>query len=168
MSIAESLLPEFDQEMATTRKHLERTPAQHADWKPHPKSMSLGALAVHLTEVLYWLKTTLTQTEFDINPPGGSTYTPLKFQSVPALLASFDESVKANRAALAATSDKDFMVPWSLKSGGQALFTMPRIAVVRTFVLNHLIHHRGQFSVYLRLKDVAVPQTYGPTADETQ
>ena len=167
MSIAQSLLPEFDQEMATTRKHLERTPAAHADWKPHPKSMSLGGLAVHLTEVLYWLQTTLTQTEFDMNPSGGSAYTSPKFQSVPTLLASFDESVKSARAAIAAASDKDFMVPWSLKSGGTTLFTMPRIAVVRTFVMNHLIHHRGQFSVYLRLKDVPVPQTYGPTADES-
>ena len=168
MSIAESLLPEFDQEMATTRKHLERTPAQHADWKPHPKSMSLGGLAVHLTEVLYWLQTTLKQTEFDMNPSGGPAYTSPKFQSVPALLASFDESVKNARPTLAAASDKDFMVPWSLKSGGTTHFTMPRIAVVRTFVMNHLIHHRGQFSVYLRLKDVPVPQTYGPTADEQQ
>jgi uncharacterized damage-inducible protein DinB len=167
MSIAESLLPEFDQEVATTRKHLERTPAAHADWKPHAKSMSLGGLAVHLAELLTWASMTLKHTEFDLNPPGGKSYTSPKFQSVPALLALFDENVKQARAAIAATSDKDFMVPWSLKSGGQTYFTMPRIAVVRSFVMNHLIHHRGQFSVYLRLKDVPVPQTYGPTADET-
>jgi uncharacterized damage-inducible protein DinB len=166
MSIADSLLAEFDQEMATTRKHLERTPAQHADWKPHPKSMSLGGLAIHIAELSSWVKSSMTQTELDLNPPGGPAYVSPKFQSVPALLALFDEQVKAGRAAIAAASDKDFMVPWSLKNGGTVYFTMPRIAVIRSFVMNHLIHHRGQFTVYLRLKDVPVPQTYGPTADE--
>ena len=166
MSIADSLLAEFDQEMATTRKHLERTPAQHADWKPHAKSMALGALAAHLAEVPSWIAAILTRTELDLNPPGGPAYASPKFESVPKLLAFFDEQVKAGRAAIAVTVDKDFMVPWSLKSGGAVYFTMPRIVVMRSFVMNHLIHHRGQFTVYLRLKDVPVPQTYGPTADE--
>ena len=168
MSIAQSLLPEFDQEMATTRKHLERTPAAQSDWKPHPKSMSLGGLAIHLAELPSWVKSTMTATELDLNPPGGSSYVSPKFQSVPALLALFDEHVKSGRAAIAAASDKDFQVPWSLKSGGAVFFTMPRIAVLRSFVLNHLIHHRGQYTVFLRLRDVPVPQSYGPTADEQQ
>ena len=167
MSIAESLLPEFDQEMTVTRKHLERTPAAHADWKPHAKSMTLGGLAVHIAEVPSWITSTLARTELDLNPPGGPAYVSPKFQSVPALLALFDDHVKRGRAAIVAASDKDFMVPWSLKSGGTVFFTMPRIAVIRSFVMNHMIHHRGQFTVYLRLKDVAVPSSYGPTADET-
>ncbi|MBK7352150.1 MAG: DinB family protein [Gemmatimonadetes bacterium] len=165
MSIAQSLLPEYDHEMATTRTHLERAPFADWAWKPHAKSMTLGALASHLVEVPSWVPPTLTRTELDLNPPGGPAYTSPTFASVAALLAAFDANAKQGRAALAATSDADFMVPWSLKSGGQVLMTMPRIAVMRSFVMNHLIHHRGQFTVYLRLRDVPLPQTYGPSAD---
>ncbi len=167
MSIAQSLLPEYDHEMATTRKHLERAPFADWAWKPHAKSMTLGGLASHLVEVPSWVAPTLTRTELDMNPPGGPAYASPTFGSVAALLAAFDANVQQGRAALAATSDADFMVPWSLKSGGQVLMTMPRIAVVRSFVMNHLIHHRGQFTVYLRLRDVPLPQTYGPSADES-
>ena len=165
MSIAQSLLPEYDQEMATTRKHLALTPFAHTDWKPHPKSMSLGALAFHLAEVPSWTAMTLRQTEIDMSPVGGPPYTPPNFANVEALLASFDACVKDGREALAAAKDADFMVPWSLKAAGETFFTLPRIAVLRSFVMNHMIHHRGQYTVYLRLKDVAVPQSYGPTAD---
>ncbi len=166
MSIAQSLLPEYDHEMATTRKHLERTPLAHKDWKPHPKSMTLGAVAVHLAEIPSWTKVTLQETELDMAPPGGSGYSPPEFASVDAMLAHFDQHVAEGRRILAATRDADFMVPWSLKATGQTLFTLPRLAVIRTWVLNHIIHHRGQFSVYLRLRDVPVPQSYGPSADE--
>jgi len=166
MSIAQSLLPEYDHEMATTRKVLARLPAEKYGWTPHPKSMTLGALASHLVEVPSWVTPTLTRTELDLNPPGGPAYAPPTFASVAELLAAFDANVKQGRAALAATSDADFMVPWSLKSDGQALMTLPRIAVMRSFVMNHLIHHRGQFTVYLRLRGVPLPQTYGPSADE--
>lgn len=165
MSIAQSLLPEYDHEMATTRAHLERAPYGDWAWKPHAKSMTLGGLASHLVEVPSWVPPTLTRTELDLNPPGGPAYTSPTFASVAELLAAFDANVKQGRAALAATSDADFMVPWSLKSGGQVLMTLPRIAVMRSFVMNHLIHHRGQFTVYLRLRDVPLPQTYGPSAD---
>ena len=165
--IADSLLPEFDHEMATTRAHLARTPFQHLDWKPHPKSMTLGRLAAHLAELPSWVAMTMQQTELDIDPPGGTKYVSPVFPSVDAMLASFDAHVKAGRAAIAAAADKDFMVPWSLKGGGKTFFTMPRIAVHRSFVMNHLIHHRGQFTVYLRLNGVSVPQSYGPTADES-
>ena len=165
MSIAQSLLPEYDHEMATTRAHLERAPYGDWAWQPHAKSMTLGALASHLVEVPSWVTPTLTRTELDLNPPGGPAYAPPTFASVAELLAAFDANVKQGRAALAATSDADFMVPWSLKSDGQALMTLPRIAVMRSFVMNHLIHHRGQFTVYLRLRDVPLPQTYGPSAD---
>lgn len=167
MSIAQSLLPEYDHEMATTRKHLERIPFHRWDWKPHEKSMTLGALASHLAEVPSWTAGTMQGTEWDLSPEDGPAYAPPTFPSVADLLASFDQQVKDGRAALAAAKDADFMVPWSLKAAGEALFTMPRIGVIRTWVLNHLIHHRGQFTVYLRLNGVPLPQTYGPSADES-
>ncbi len=166
MTIAEALLPEFDQEMASTRRLLERTPEAHAGWKPHPKSMGLGQLAIHVATLPGWITMTLQQTEFDVHPPGGSSYKNPEFQSTKALLALFDESVKGARAALAAASDRDFMVSWTLKNNGVAAFSLPRVAVVRSFAMNHLIHHRGQYDVYLRLRDVPLPQIYGPTADE--
>lgn len=166
MSIAESLLPEYDHEMAITRKHLERTPFAQLAWKPHPKSMSLGQVAVHLAEIPSWTAVTMKETELDMAPPGGSGYAPPEFASVEALLAHFDRHVAEGRAILAAAKDAEFAVPWTLKAGGYEIFTLPRLAVLRTWVLNHIIHHRGQFSVYLRLKDVKVPQTYGPSADE--
>lgn len=165
MSIAQSLLPEYDHEMATTRTHLAALPFAQKDWKPHAKSMSLGALAFHLVEIPSWIGPTLTRTELDMHPVGGPPYVPPSFESAAAMLAAFDTVVTSGRAALAATTDADFMVPWSLKSAGQVLLTMPRIAVIRSFVMNHMIHHRGQYSVFLRLKDVPVPQSYGPTAD---
>ena len=166
MSIADSLLPEFDHEMAATRRLLERTPVKDRDWKPHQKSYALGTLAVHVASIPNWVGSTLEATELDLNPPGGSGYSEPKLESTEGLLKLFDENVKRARAVLAKTSDKDFMVGWSLKSGGQTIFTLPRVAVFRSFIMNHLIHHRGQFTVYLRLRDVPLPQTYGPTADE--
>jgi len=166
MSIAQSLLPEYDHEMATTRKHLERSPFNRWDWKPHEKSMTLGALASHLAELPSWTAGTMLHPEWDMSPKDGPAYAPPSFKSVAELLASFDQQVKEGRAALAAAKDADFMVPWSLKAAGVAFFTMPRIGVIRTWVLNHMIHHRGQFTVYLRLNGVPLPQTYGPSADE--
>jgi len=165
MSIAESLLPEFDQEMAATRQLLARTPEAEAAWKPHPRSWNLGQLAIHLAMLPTWMVVTLQQTELDMNPPGGSSYRSPEFQSTAALLALFDESVRNARAAVAAASDQDFMVPWTLKNGGTTVFSLPRVAVVRSFVMNHGIHHRGQYTVYLRLRDVPLPSIYGPTAD---
>ncbi|MEO8634425.1 MAG: DinB family protein [Gemmatimonadales bacterium] len=166
MSIGQSLLPEYDHEMAITRKHLERTPLDQKDWKPHPKSMTLGALAGHLAEIPGWTASTMMGTEFDVSPKDGPAYAPPVFATVAAMLASFDAHVKAGREALAAAKDADFLVPWSLKFAGDTIFTLPRLGVIRTWVLNHTAHHRGQYSVYLRLRDVPVPQTYGPSADE--
>ena len=165
MPLNEMLLPEFDQEAATTRLLLERVPAKDADWKPHPKSMTLGALAAHVANLAAWLGTTLTTTELDLNPPGGSPFVPPGFTSVEALLASFDKNVASSRAALAKATDADFAVPWTLRSGDQVYFTAPRTVVARSFVLSHLIHHRAQLGVYLRLRDVPLPPCYGPTAD---
>jgi uncharacterized damage-inducible protein DinB len=166
MSIAESILPEFDHETATTRALLERVPEAKAEWKPHAKSMSLGVLAQHIANLsYYWAPMTLRQTEFDANPPGGPTNPAPQFESTARLLNVHDEGVKNVRALLLSTSDPEFMVPWTLKSGGRKLFSMPRAAVFRSFVLNHTVHHRGQLSVYLRLLDVPLPGIYGPTAD---
>jgi uncharacterized damage-inducible protein DinB len=165
MSIAESLLPEFDHETATTRTLLERVPEAKADWKPHIKSYSLGQLAIHIATLPQWTRAALKQTEFDTNPPGGSKSAPPAFESRARMLTTYDEGVKAARAMLAATTDAEFMVPWTLKSAGRTLFSMPRAGVFRSFVLNHSVHHRGQLSVYLRLCDVPLPNIYGPTAD---
>lgn len=165
MAIAESILPEFDHETATTRTLLERVPEGKAAWKPHAKSMSLGELAIHVASIPLWAKTTLRDTEFDVNPPGGPSYKPPTFGSTAQMLATYDEAVKAARALLASTSDAEFMTPWALKNGGKTIFSLPRAGVLRSFVLNHAIHHRGQLSVYLRLLDVPLPSIYGPTAD---
>jgi len=166
MTISETLLPEFDQEMANTRKALERVPFDKLSWKPHPKSMSLEALATHLATMPEWAGVTLKEDAFDYAPPGGESYKPPTFGSNKELLDAFDKGVAQTRAALAAADDIQMMAPWTLKAGGQALFTMPRVAVVRSFVMNHTIHHRAQLGVYLRLNDIPVPSAYGPTADE--
>ncbi len=160
MSLAESLLPEFDQEMATTRKLLERVPGDKGSWKPHPKSFSLGHLAQLVSTMPGWLTSTLRETE--INLAGSPGYS---LEATETLLGQFDKHVREARAAFESSTDADFQVPWSLKHGDQVLFTIPRGTAVRQHI-NHLIHHRGQLSVYLRLNDVPLPSIYGPTADE--
>jgi uncharacterized damage-inducible protein DinB len=165
MSIAESMLPEFDHETATTRTLLERVPDAKAAWKPHVKSMSLGELAMHVSTIPGWAPVTLKETGFDTNPPGGDEYIPKRFESTLKMLDAYDQGVKASRALLAATTDGEMMVPWALKNGGRIVFSMPRVAVFRSLIMNHVIHHRGQLSVYLRLCDVPLPSIYGPTAD---
>ena len=165
MAIAESILPEFDHETATTRTLLERVPAEKAEWQPHVKSMSLGKLAMHIANLPNWASVTLERTEFDTNPPDGPRVTSPAYESAARLLQTYDANVSAARALLARTTDGEFMVQWTLKSGGKTMFSMPRIAVFRSFVLNHAVHHRGQLSVYLRLLDVPLPNIYGPTAD---
>jgi uncharacterized damage-inducible protein DinB len=167
MSIAEAVIPEFDQEMATTRRMLERVPEGKAAWKPHPKSWSLGDLAAHLANLPVWGSLTMERTDFDLNPPGGEKWVSPGYQGQSQNLDTFDANVAALRAVLTGSSDGDYMVPWSLKNGGQTVLTLPRVVVIRSFVMNHIIHHRGQLSVYLRLNDVPLPSVYGPTADET-
>jgi uncharacterized damage-inducible protein DinB len=160
MSIAETLLPEFDQEMATTRRLLERVPSDKGSWKPHPKSFSLGHLAQLVATMPGWLTNMVTRTELDLaGSPGYS------LESTDTLLATFDRLVREAREALAAATDADFAVPWSLRHGERVLFTTPRGATIRS-TINHLVHHRGQLTVYLRLVDVPIPSVYGPTADE--
>ena len=166
MSYAQTILPEFDQEMATTRKILERVPEEKNDWKPHAKSMTLGRLAGHVAELPGWGVTTLRQTELDFAPAGGAPYEPSHFTTREKTLKLFDDGVKACRDAIAETSDADFMVLWTLKRGGQKLMSMPRAVVMRSMVLNHIVHHRAQLGVYLRMNDIPLPGSYGPTADE--
>ena len=165
MAIAENMLPEFDHEMATTRTVLERVPEAKADWKPHPRAISLGDLAAHLASIPTWASVTLERTEFDTNPPDGRRAAAPSFASSAQLLEAYDAAVDAARRLLAGTSDGAFMVQWTWKSGGRSMFSMPRAVVFRSFVLNHAVHHRGQLTVYLRLLDVPVPSIYAPTAD---
>jgi len=167
MKISDSLLPEFDQEMANTRKVLERVPQDKMDWKPHPKSFSFGGLSAHVANMADWAVLTIKSDSFDYAPPGAPPYETPKFASNADLLAAFDKSVAEARSALAATDDSKMLAPWSLMAGGQTVMTMPRVAVVRSFVMNHIIHHRAQLTVYLRLNDIPVPPLYGPTADES-
>jgi uncharacterized damage-inducible protein DinB len=165
MSIADSMLPEFDHEMANTRKTLERVPDDKFDWKPHDKSFSMGSLASHLSNLRSWANVSIEMDEFDMAPGGNRMTTPV-CHNQHELLATFDENVKKARAALAGVSDEKLFGMWSLKNSGQNVLSMPRIAVLRNFVLNHNIHHRAQLGVYLRLNDIPVPSIYGPSADE--
>ena len=164
--ISQSVLPEFDNEMANTRKVLERLTDAIATWKPHPKSFSAGDLGLHVANLAGWTTMTMSQTELDLNPPGGPAWKSPPFESAKSTLATFDANVVAARASLTAASDADFAVNWTLKSGGQSIFSMPRVAVFRFFTLNHIINHRAQLTVYLRLNDIPVPSIYGPSADE--
>ena len=160
MSIGQALLPEFDLEMASTRRLLERVPTDKGQWKPHPKSFPLGHLAQLVSTMPGWLTRTVRGTEIDLSKSSGYT-----FEKTDTLLSQFDQHVREAREALASAKDKDFDVMWSLKHGERTLFSAPRGAVVRSHI-NHLVHHRGQLTVYLRLLDVPIPGMYGPTADE--
>lgn len=164
MSIAESLLPEFDREMGLTRRVLERVPDGQFAWKPHEKSMSLGRLAEHLAELPQWLAISITEPGIDMSTGRPADYK--KPETRAAVLAMFDKHVAMARAALNGRTDAEMMAPWTLKNQGKEVFTMPKVAVVRGFAMNHMIHHRGQMMVYLRLQNVAVPSIYGPSADE--
>lgn len=162
MPLADALLPELDHEAAVTRRLLERVPEDRADWKPHVKAFSLAQLASHLATLLQWGAVTLERQELDLE----GTDAPAPLTSRAALLTAFDERAAAFRAALAGRTDAELMANWTLKQQGKVLFSMPRVTVLRSFVLNHLIHHRGQLSVYLRQLDVSLPSIYGPSADE--
>ena len=163
MSYAETVLPEFDQEMANTRKVLERIPDDKFEWQPHPKSHTIGWNAIHIAEIPNWLVMVLNTPSLDIAPVGGESYTPPKLTSRAEILDLFDRNVAAARTAI--TEATDVTSPWSLLAAGNTIFTMPRSAVIRSMVLNHLIHHRSHLIVYLRLNDVPVPGMYGPSGD---
>ena len=165
MAIGKSLLPEFDYEMASTRKTLERVPDDKFSWKPHSKSFPMGNLAQHLANLPSWGTVAVSSDSFDLAPGGQPVKTP-ELNSTQAVLAKFDENVAATRAAIASANDEDLFKPWTLLSNGKTIMTLPKIAVLRSFVMNHMIHHRAQLGVYLRLNDIPVPSIYGPSADE--
>jgi len=156
------LLSEFDHEMGTTRRLLERVPDDRLAWKPHDKSMTAGGLATHLGNLPNWTAAILKEDSFDL---AGAPPNLEPKRSRADILALFDGSMKAARALMDRT-DAEYLSRWTLKRSGQELFSMPRVAAFRSFVLNHMIHHRGQLSVYLRLNDIPVPAIYGPSADE--
>ena len=164
--ISQGLLPEFDQEMANTRKVLERVPENQLDWQAHPKSHTIGWNANHLANLPEWLVHTLTKPSLDIAPVGAEPYTMPNLGSRAEILQVFDRNVAAARESIMAATDQDMDTPWTLSRAGHPIFTMPRSAVVRTLVLNHIIHHRAILCVYLRLNDITVPGMYGPSGDE--
>ncbi len=166
MAYKDLLLPEFDQEMANTRKTLERVPDNKLGWQPHDKSFTMGKLASHLANIPSWIDMTLNQDVLDMTPKDGKAFTTPQAGSTKELLEVFDKNVAAGRAVIAATGDEQFGKPWSLVAGGKTLFTAPRLAVLRGFVLSHNVHHRAQLGVYFRLNDIPVPAIYGPSADE--
>jgi uncharacterized damage-inducible protein DinB len=164
MAIREMLLPEYDQEMANTRKLLERLPETIPDYKPHPKSMAFSRLAGHVAELPGWAKETFTKEvlEFDMD-----NFVPFDPKTRQEVLDAFDKNSKAGREALAAAKDEDFGVIWSLKNTkGDTIFAMPRAVCYRGMVMSHMIHHRAQLGVYLRLNEIEIPGMYGPSADE--
>ena len=165
MAINQALLPEFDREMANTRIPLERVPDDKFNWKPHEKSFAMGALSTHLANLPTWALHSIELDTLDIAPNG----VPVRAEALDSLaevLATFDKNVAAARAAIAGATDEHLFGAWTLQANGKTLMTMPRVAVLRSFVMNHMIHHRAQLGVYLRLNDIPVPSIYGPSADE--
>jgi len=167
MAIRDAFLPEYDHEMALTRKTLERVPEGKPDWKPHEKSMPLARLAGHLAELPRFAVMTIEAESFDVAPPSGKrTYQPVFMTSRKQLLEEFDKNAAAGRAAIAGASDEHLMKTWTLSAGDKTIFSLPRAGVLRAMVMNHMIHHRAQLGVYLRMNGVPVPSIYGPSADE--
>lgn len=166
MGIKDGLLGQFAEEMAGTRKVLERVPEDKFGWKPRPKSGTMIWLAGHVAHLAGWGAFTLQSEELDIMPGGKRMEPPPPPKNRQELLDLFEKGKNETRKALEAANDEDFMKPWSLLNNGKNIFTMPKVAVMRGVVISHLIHHRGQLTVYLRLNDVPVPALYGPSADE--
>ena len=166
MAFSDALLPEFDQEVVGIRRTLERVPEEKFGWKPHEKSMTMGGLATHLANILSWTGMTVDSDSFDL-APGGVPMAPIpEAKSRQELLETFDKNAAAARKTIAGAADAHLLKPWALLNNGKQVLSMPRIAVLRTFMMNHSIHHRAQLGVYLRLNDVPVPSIYGPSADE--
>ena len=168
MPIAQHLLPEFDHEMATTRTLLARVPDTAASWRPHSKSMSMGELAQHIVNVVRLAHPIVHLPAFDFAAPEAQPYVTPKYSSTTALVEMFDRNVGIARDAIGAAGDAAMGEGWTLRAGPRTIMSLPRAASLRTLILSHIIHHRGQLSVYLRLNDVPVPGIYGPSADETR
>lgn len=162
MSFSQTLLPEFDEEMKNTRKILECVPDGKFDYKPHPKSMTLGGLATHVAGLPSWTNLTLDTEELNLTPD----FKQEEATNRAGLLAMFDKNAASAREKIAVAKDEDWQVTWTLKFAGDTIFSMPRAMVMRTSIMNHLVHHRAQLGVYLRLNDIAIPGMYGPSADE--
>ena len=163
MSAIPGLLAELDHEAASTRRILALLPADQGDFTPHAKSFTLGKLGVHVAEMYSWLGVTLNQSELDF---AKSPYTPAPFSGGEELVARMDRYLVEGRAVLAAATDATLAEPWTMRAGEQVFFTMPKGQVLRTFVYNHIVHHRAQLTVYLRMLDIPIPGLYGPSADE--
>ena len=164
-TIAAAFIGELEHEAKVTREVLSRIPADKFDWKPHEKSMAFGRLASHVAEMFGWTPSTLTQPELDFSK---FDYKPYEPASTEELLEFLDKNVAEAVETLRSTPNEQFMEEWTMRNAETVYFTMPKVAVMRSFVMNHIIHHRGQLSVYLRLNDIAVPSIYGPSADEGQ
>jgi len=162
MNFTDILLPEFDHEMSNTRKTLERIPESRFSWRPHDKSYTLGTLAAHIANLPSFVTVALGQDSFDL----GMYPSPAPMKTRKDVLAAFDSNVKAARTAISCATNEVLMRPWALLHGTATVFTIPKVTVLRSFVMNHLIHHRAQLSVYLRLNNIPVPALYGPSADE--
>jgi len=165
MGLGEALHGEMEQEAATTRKLLERIPADKFDWKPHDKSMTMGQLASHVAEMVNWTTPTMDQPELDFSK---FDYKPFVPKTSEELLEFFDKNIVEALETLKNSPDEKFFEPWTMRNGEQIYFTMPKAVTMRSFIMNHIVHHRGQLSVYLRLNDIPVPAIYGPSADEGQ
>lgn len=166
MKLSEIFLGEFAHEMISTQKTLERVPEDKFDWRPHPKSMTLGRLAGHIAELPVLAPLVVGLASYDFAAPEGPKLEAFQPKSRQNLLEVFEANVEAARNAVAPASDEQLMVRWTLLLGGKTILAMPREAVLRTMVLNHMIHHRAQLGVYLRLNDIPVPAVYGPSADD--
>ena len=165
MSLVRTLGSEFDFEMGNTRRVLEVVPGADGGWKPHPRSYTLGELASHLATLPLWARLVLQQSELDLGSPANASIARIPFTTLPELLERFDRHVREARDALSSLADGALNEKWTLKSRGSTIFSLPRAAAWRGFILSHMIHHRGQLTVYLRLRDVPLPSLYGPTAD---
>lgn len=166
MSIGRMMIPEFDMEMANTRKVLERIPDDKLDWKIHDKSNTIGWVANHLADIPGWVEMTISHDSLDVEPVAGQPYKSPKETAIAAILDLFDKNVAEGRQLLETVQDATLHEPWKLLKQGEEIMTLPRLAVLRTWVLNHTIHHRGHLLVYLRVNDIPVPGLYGPSADD--
>ena len=166
MAMRDGFLADFDYEMATTRKLLERVPEDKGDWKPHNTSMPMGRLAGHVAEMIGFGGMIFQGDSFDFRPAGATPPQPTVMTSRKQLLELFDKNVATVRTEVGKASDEDLLKTWTLLAGGNTIFSLPRIAVLRSMILSHVIHHRGQLSVYLRMNQVPIPSIYGPSGDE--
>ena len=163
MPMIDAVLAEFDHEAATTRRLLERVPDDKFDWKPHQKSMTLHQLTTHLADMPSWMATVGPQEELDLSTPMDRPEPP---RTTEELLSRYDQNVETFKKFAREVADEAMFQPWRLRTGDKVHFEIPRAAAIRTFILNHFVHHRGQLSVYLRLLNVPLPSIYGPSADE--